>query len=201
MSFVVFSDDIFFTRSAGGLMPIDSLREDNLCIIDIESFFSLHDIKHRVCNELTDGYSIIFVKGRGMLSKVLSSLEGISRTASVTEFIRYINEGRRYTVYHILTIIDYLRELRNLTHTEISVACALRRQININATSQLLHCSTKAVYQRVSALAQKMNLRYGTQIQYFLYREYTIEELQQINCMKHRPDTGVFQNNGPTPHL
>ena len=35
-------------------MPIDSLREENLCIIDIESFFSLHDIKHRICNELTD---------------------------------------------------------------------------------------------------------------------------------------------------
>lgn len=32
MSFVVFSDDIFLTRSAGGLMPIDSLREENLCI-------------------------------------------------------------------------------------------------------------------------------------------------------------------------
>lgn len=200
MSFVVFSDDYFFTHSVGELNSINSLYEEKLCIIDIDSFFSLHDIKCRICSVLTDSYSIILVKGRGMLSEVLSSLEGISRNSSVTEFVQFIKEGRRYAVCHTLNVINNLRELRGLTHTEISLACALRRQNNITATSQYLHCSTKLVYQRVSAVAQKMNLRYGTQIQYFLHREYTIEELEQIDCMKHRPDIGVLQNNEPSPH-
>jgi hypothetical protein len=200
MSFVVFSDDYFFTLSVGWLASIDSLCEESLCIIDIYSFFSLRDINYRVCNELTDSYSIIIVKGRGVLSEVLSSLEGISRASSVTEFILFIKEGRRYTTYNILYMINSLRELRGLTHTEISLASALRRQYNITATSQYLHCTTKLVYQRVSVVAQKMNLRYGTQIQYFLHREYTIEELEQIECMKHRPDIGILQNNEPSPH-
>ncbi|HHA2302528.1 hypothetical protein I4P06_21485 [Enterobacter asburiae] len=199
MSFVVFSDDYFFTNSVGCLTSIDSQCEESLCIIDVDSFFSLRDIKRRLCSELTDSYSVIIVKGRGMLSAVLSSLDGISRTSSETEFIRFIKEGRRYTAHHILDLINNLRELRSFTHTEISLASALRRKNNIIATSQFLRCSKKLVYQRVSTIAHKMNLRYGTQIQYFLHREYTIEELDQIDYIKLRSDIGVLQNNEPSP--
>ncbi|AZL49653.1 hypothetical protein CWR52_23400 [Enterobacter sp. SGAir0187] len=199
MSLVVFSDDYYFTHSVGWLASIDSKCEEHLCIIDIDSFFSLRDIKRRVCNELTDSYSIIMIKGRGMLSEVLSSLDGISRTSSATEFIRFIKEGRRYTTLHILNLINNLRELRSLTHTEVFLANALRRQNNIISASQYSRCSKKLIYQRVSTIAHKMNLRYGTQIQCFLHREYTIKELEQIGYIKLRSDIGVLQNNEPSP--
>lgn len=193
MSFIVFSDDYFFTHSMGWLTSMSNLCEENLCIIDVDSFFRLLDIKQRVFSEITDSYSIIVVNGHGLLSIVLSSLESISRTSSVSEFIRFIKGGRRYTVCHFLNVINNLRELRGLTCAEISLASALRQHNNITTISQYLQCSTKLVYQRVSAVAQKMNLRYGTQIQYFLHREYTIDELEQINFMKNRPDTVVLE--------
>ncbi len=183
MSIVVFSDDLFFARGVRALLARNCQREEKICVIDIESFSSLHDIKYRILNELTAPYSIVFIRGHGILSMVLSLLESISRNAPVTEFKRHIKEVRRYTVDHTLAVLTFYRELRNLTHREISTACALRRYKSVPVISQRIHCSTKGAYQRVSTIAQKMNLKYGTQIQYFLHSEYTQEELQQMDDM------------------
>ncbi|MFP2238518.1 hypothetical protein ACLEX4_08270 [Pseudescherichia vulneris] len=187
MSLIVLSGDILFSRGVEALASMNEQDNAQLCIIDIESFSSLREVKYRILNELTTDYRLLFIKGRDMLSKVLSPLVSIPRWASVTEYSRHISEGKGYTLEQALTVVTNYRELRTLTALEIRAVCALRGQNSIPAVSPFLHCSTKAAYQRVTTIARKMNLGYGTQFQYFLHREYTLEELQRIDYVQRIP--------------
>ena len=181
MSLVVLSCDEYFTQSMQCLERINEQHQENIYIVDIDSFSSLHALSQRLLEELTTSYQLIFVKGTGILSKVLSPLEGLWRKSSVAKFLGYLREGKRFTFEAALTMINSLRELQNLTHNELSAACALCRDDNVATMSKRLNCTTKALYQRVSAMAHKMNLNHLNQIQYFISREYSVEELQKMD--------------------
>ncbi|HAT2830541.1 TPA: hypothetical protein I8370_003603 [Klebsiella oxytoca] len=181
MSIIVLTDHFFILSGCARASTQKCTGYSRLCIIDIINISRLNEIKHYILTELTPVYFIVFIKGRDILSKMLSPLAGIQRCTSLTEYRRNLSERKWYTAGQALAVVTNFRELHNLTKLDIAVACALRSQNTLRALSPILHYSKKVTYQRVTSIVRKMNFSYSTQLLYFLQREYTIQELKRMN--------------------
>lgn len=170
MSLVVLSNNIYLQKALREIYREKKFSAD-ICVIDLESFNSLLSIRNELSiNSVGRSYRIVILRGKGLCSKVLSSLCFLPEKPSIFLFERAVQHG--YELSKLLDVISACRSLAMLTKKEINVAMALLYDIEIKKIAFDLRVDERKIYQRMGTAANKLNLKTGKEFIFFMRQEF-----------------------------
>lgn len=161
-----------FLRIAFSALYDELCTSENICIIDLTSFFSLKELQQALKENLKlINCRVILLGGKNICSKILYPLRAHSLNSSVNILKKSMLGGYKLSV--VIGRINECRMLKKLTKGERLLAQALCWDISVKNIAKALGVSEKIVYSQTSNAAMKLNLTTGREFIFFIHREFS----------------------------
>lgn len=144
----------------------------NICIVDLDSCRSLHELLHVIKNaNLNSKHKLFFIKGVSIFSKMLASITAFSVRDSLAHQKKVILAGRAPNYAFVAKYIRSYKNMSLMTHRENLIAQGLLKYRDVPSMARALNLNHKTIYSRVRAMTIKLNLRDIGQLRQFIFSE------------------------------
>lgn len=142
--------------------------KSKICIIDIESFRSLHELVRTIMmSDVGDDIAFFPIQGNGIYSRLLSSITCFHRDDKLTDIGHQLvySGGRSYK--EVMDCIQTSQKFKMMNGKDIYLSGGN----SIYDSSLRMGINTKTHYSRTQAIAHKLGLRNLMQVRYFFQNE------------------------------
>lgn len=144
----------------------------NTCIVDIDSYHSLHEILQVMMSlNLKQDHKLFFLKGNSVISKILVSITGLHILDSLSRLREVILTGRAPNYAFVVKYILSYKKLSMMTHKEKQIAQDLVKYRDIPSMASAVNTNRKTIYSRLRVMTIKLKLRDIAQVRQFIFAE------------------------------
>ncbi|HHA2302545.1 hypothetical protein I4P06_21395 [Enterobacter asburiae] len=141
----------------------------DICVVDIDSYYSLYELLNVMKDaNLHREQKIYFLKGTGILSKMLISITAFHVLDSLLRLKKVIRTARVPNYAFAVKYIRSYAKLSMLTHKEKLIANEILKHRDVPSMARAMNLNHKTLYSRVRIMAIKLNLRDVGQMRKFI---------------------------------
>lgn len=147
-------------------------RCKNICVVDIDSYHSLHEILQVMKSaNLNQEHKLFFLRGTSVYSELLASISAFHVLDSLSHLKKVIRVSRVPNYAFAVKYIRSCMKLSMMTHKEKLIADEILNHRNVQSMARAMKLNDKTLYSRVRIMAVKLNLRDIGQVRQFIYCE------------------------------
>lgn len=144
----------------------------HVCIVDIDSYTSLSELLDEIDGiDLKANQYIYILKGMNIHSKVLSPLATFGRDDSLDDIKYLLKFGDPTAWPNLKRHLIMMLELSMMSNKEKQIARALAQHTDVLSVAKLANVNNKTIYNRISIIAGKLNLRHLNEVRMFVSSE------------------------------
>ena len=164
------------TRNHFLRFALEALHQRNrykqgVCIVDLTSCHSLHDVLRRVQRN-SDARRFIFIGNSSAVSRVLASLISIESTYSLQQYHEKIRHCPGASYEDVMRLLMAHRNMENFTQRDKTTVYGLLLNDSMNDAARIAGVSPKLFYMRLNRLVKLLNMRSSLQAHQFFRDEY-----------------------------